>query len=141
MQQIVDESVAQRRFQMTLVLLFAAAALVLASLGIYGVVSYSVALRINEMGIRMALGARPADILNSTMRRALAPVAFGLAAGLLAALAGGRLLSGLLYGVTPADFITHVGVVFLLAFVAALASLVPAWRATRVDPLTALRYE
>ena len=141
MEQIVDESVAQRRFQMNLILLFAVAALVLASLGIYGVVSYSVALRANEMGIRMALGARTADILRMILLQAMAPVAAGLFGGLLASLAAGRLLAGLLYGVRPVDAATISAVVVTLAAVAALASFLPARRATRVDPMTALRYE
>jgi predicted permease len=141
MAQIVDESMAQRRFQMNLVLLFAAGALVLASLGIYGVVSYSVALRTNEMGIRMALGARSADVLMMIVREGMAPVAAGLSGGLVASLAAGRLLSGLLYGVAAVDTVTITGVVLTLTIVAALASLIPARRATRVDPVTALRYE
>jgi putative ABC transport system permease protein len=141
MQQIVDESVARRRFQMNLTLLFAVAALVLASLGIYGVVSYSVALRTNEMGIRMALGARTADILRMIFVQALAPVAAGLCSGLVASLAAGRLLSGLLYGVRPVDAATIIAVVVTLGAVATLASFVPARRATRVDPMTALRHE
>lgn len=141
MEQLVDESVAQRRFQMNLILLFAAAALVLASLGIYGVVSYSVALRSNEMGIRMALGARGADILKMVVLRAMAPVAFGLSGGLVASLAAGRLLSGLLLGVAAVDAVTIGCVVMTLAALAALASFIPARRATRVDPATALRYE
>ena len=141
MEQIVDESIAQRRFQMNLVLLFAVAALVLASLGIYGVVSYSVALRTNEMGIRMALGARTADILCMILFQAMAPVAAGLCGGLLASLAAGRLFSGLLYGVRPVDAATIGGVAVTLSAVAALASFLPARRATGVDPMTALRYE
>lgn len=141
MEQIVDESVAQRRFQMSLVLLFAVAALVLASLGIYGVVSYSVTLRTNEIGIRMALGARGEDILKMILRQAMAPVAVGLCGGLVASLAAGRLLARLLYGVAPVDTVTISSVVLTLAAVAALASFIPAGRATRVDPVTALRYE
>jgi putative ABC transport system permease protein len=141
MEQIVDESLAQRRFQMDLVLLFAISALVLASLGIYGVISYSVALRTNEMGIRMALGARGADILTMILRQGMAPAAVGLAAGLVASLGAGRLLSGLLFGVGPMDVVTIASVVATLGTVAALASLLPARRATRVDPMTALRYE
>ena len=141
MQQIVDDSLAQRRFQMSLILLFAVGALVLASLGIYGVVSYSVASRTNEMGIRMALGARGADILSMILRQAMTPVAVGLAGGLATSLAAGRLLAGLLFGVAPTDTVTMASVVLTLAAVAVLASLIPARRATRVDPLTALRYE
>jgi ABC-type antimicrobial peptide transport system permease subunit len=141
MEQIVDESLAQRRFQMDLVLLFAVSALVLASLGIYGVISYSVTLRTNEMGIRMALGARGAHIVTMILRQGMAPAALGLAGGLIASLAAGHLLSGLLFGVTTVDIVTIASVVVTLATVAALASLIPARRATRVDPMTALRYE
>ncbi|HLY20209.1 MAG TPA: ABC transporter permease [Bryobacteraceae bacterium] len=141
MEQIVDESVAQRRFQMNLIMLFAAAALVLAALGIYGVVSYSVALRTNEMGIRIALGARGPDILGIVVRQAMTPVSLGLAAGLAASLAAGRLLAGLLYGVAPTDPVSMAGVVLTLAVVAAVASAIPAWRATSIDPVTALRYD
>jgi putative ABC transport system permease protein len=141
MEQIVDDSVAQRRFQMTLVLLFAGAALMLASLGIYGVVSYSVALRRNEMGIRMALGARGADILQMILRQGMVPVALGLCGGIIASIGAARLLSGLLYGVTALDPVTICGVTLTLGAVAALASFLPARRATRVDPSVALRYE
>src|SRR5262249_31506870 len=137
----VNESVAQRRFQMSLILLFAVAALVLASLGIYGVVSYSVALRTHEMGIRMALGACGADILKMILRQAMAPVAVGVGGGFVASLAAGRLLAGLLYGVAPVDAVTIISVVSTLTVVAALASFLPSRRATRVDPVTALRYE
>ena len=141
MEQVVDESVAQRRFQMTLLLLFALAALVLAGLGIYGAVSHSVASRTNEMGIRMALGAGRADLLRMILRQALGPVAVGLCGGLAAALAAGRLLAGLLYGVTPLDGLTIFGVLSTLAAVATVAALIPARRATHVHPARALRYE
>jgi putative ABC transport system permease protein len=141
MEQVVDEAVAQRRFQMILVLLFALAALVLASLGIYGVVSYSVASRRHEMGIRMALGARGGDILKMVLGQALGPVAVGFCGGVAAALAAGRLLAALLYGVTPADTATIATVLLAMAGVATVATLIPARRATDVDPATALRYE
>jgi predicted permease len=141
MAQIVARSVAERRFQMNLIMLFAVAALVLASLGIYGVVSYAVALRTNEMGIRMALGARTTDILSMILLQAMVPVAAGLCGGLAVSLAAGRLLSGLLYGVRPVDAATICGVVVTLTAVAALASFLPARRATRVHPMTAVRYE
>ena len=141
MEQVVDESLAQRRFQMNLILLFAVTALVLASLGIYGVVSYSVALRTNEMGIRMALGAGGSDVLTLILRQAMTPVAIGVGGGLIAFLATGRLLAGLLYGVVPADIVTITSVVLVLAAVAALASFIPARRASRLDPVIALRYE
>ncbi len=141
MEDIVAESVAQRRFQMNLILLFAVAALLLASLGIYGVVSYSVAQRTNEMGVRMALGARPAAICHMVLRQNLLPVAIGLGAGVIASMALGRLLGSLLFGVSTGDPITILGVVGLLSAVAAAATLIPARRATHVDPVTALRYE
>jgi len=141
MEDIVAESVAQRRFQMNLVLLFAAAAMLLASLGIYGVVSHSVAQRTNEMGVRMALGARPAAIRRMVLRQSLLPVAFGLAAGVSASMALGRLLGSLLFGVSTGDPVTILGVVGLLIAVAAAATIIPARRATHVDPVTALRYE
>jgi predicted permease len=141
MDQIVDDSVAQRRFQMNLVLGFGLAALILASIGIYGVVSYSVALRTNEMGIRVAVGASGSDILRMILRQAMRPVAAGTAGGLMISLLAGRLLSGLLYGVAAYDAVTMASVIFILATVAAAASLVPAWRASRLDPVLALKQE
>jgi predicted permease len=141
MEEIVSASVAQRRFQLTLVLLFAAIALGLASLGIYGVVSYSVAQRRGELGIRMALGATGSDLRGLVLRQGLAPVVIGLAAGLAGALALGRVLSGLLFGVSSTDALTMGAVSAVLLIVAAAACYVPALRATRSDPLVALRYE
>ena len=141
MEELLAASVAPRRFQMTLVLLFAVAALLLASLGIYGVVSYSVGQRTSEMGIRMALGAQPGAISGMVLRQGMAPVAAGLAAGAAGALGMGRLLGSLLFGVEAADPATMAGVALLLAAVAALASWVPARRATRIDPAVALRGE
>lgn len=141
MEQVLDESVAQRRFQMTLILLFALAGLGLASLGIYGVVSYSVASRTHETGIRMALGARGADILKMILGQALGPVAMGFCGGLAGAFAAGRLLAGLLYDVTPLDTVTIASVLLTLTCVATVATLIPARHATHVDPATALRHE
>lgn len=141
MDEIVAGSVSQRRFQMNLVLLFAVVALLLASLGIYGVVSYSVAQRSSEMGIRMALGARASEIQSMVLRQALRPVLIGLAGGVIASFALGRVLGTLLFGVGAADPITIASVVVLLSLVAAAASYLPARRATRIDPLLALRYE
>jgi putative ABC transport system permease protein len=141
MDEIVSESVAQRRFQLALVLLFALAALLLASLGIYGVVAYSVSQRTSEMGIRMALGASLSSIRSLVLRQSLLPVAIGLAIGLAASVALARLLESLLFGVGAADPVTIAGVIAVLAVVAAAAAYLPARRATRVDPLTALRYE
>jgi ABC-type antimicrobial peptide transport system permease subunit len=141
MEDIVAESVAQRRFQMSLVLLFAAAALLLASLGIYGVVSYSVAQRTNEMGIRMALGAQPGNIRRMVLGQSLLPVCAGLVAGVMASVAFGRVLGSLLFGVSAWDPATISVVLTLLIAVAAMATLPPVRRATRVDPMSALRYE
>jgi predicted permease len=141
MEDIVAESVAQRRFQMSLVLLFAAAALLLASLGIYGVVSYSVAQRTNEMGIRMALGAQPGNIRRMVLGQSLLPVCAGMVAGVMASVALGRVLGSLLFGVSAWDPATISGVLTLLIAVAAVATLPPVRRATHVDPMSALRYE
>ena len=141
MEDIVSESVAQQRFQMNLVLLFALAATLLASLGIYGVASYSVAQRTNEMGIRAALGAQSADLIRMVLRQALLPVAVGLAGGVVGSLALGRILGSLLFGISVSDPMTMGGVIFLLSAVALAAVYLPARRATHVDPVTALRYE
>jgi putative ABC transport system permease protein len=141
MDDLVDASVAQRRFQMTLVLLFAGAALLLASLGIYGVVSYAVGQRTGEMGIRMALGAQPAGIRALILRQGLTPVAAGLAVGIAGSLAMGRLLANLLFGTGAADPATIGGVAGVLLAVSAIATYLPARRATRVDPAAALREE
>jgi|KBSMisStandDraft_5_1062788.scaffolds.fasta_scaffold162244_2 ABC-type antimicrobial peptide transport system permease subunit len=137
----LDESVAQRRFQMQLVTLFAICALLLASLGIYGVVAYSVAQRTNEIGIRMALGAHRASIGQMVLQEGLRPVIGGLIAGVIAALALGRTLESLLFGVQVVDPLTIVMVVVLLLAVATGAVILPALRATRVNPVDALRYE
>ena len=141
MEEVVDESVGQRRFQMNLLLVFALTALLLASLGIYGVVSYSVTLRTNEMGVRMAIGARAADIVKMIWKQAMTPVAIGACAGFVVALIVGRLFAGLLYGVAPADPVTIGSVLLILGAVGTVASLIPALRASRVNPVTALRYE
>ncbi len=141
MDEMVAASLAPRRFQLTLALLFAAAALLLASLGIYGVVSYSVGQRTAEMGIRMALGAEPALIRRMVLRQGLTPVAAGLAAGVAGALGLGRYLASMLFGVDAGDPATLSVVVVLLTLVAAAAISVPAYRATRVDPASALRHE
>ena len=141
MDEIVAESVSERRFQMELVLMFAIAALLLASFGIYGVISYSVAQRANEMGIRMALGAAAGDIRRMVLRQSLVPVVMGLSAGVICSLSLGRLLRSMLFDVTAADPWTFGVVVITLSAVATAASYVPARRATRVDASIALRYE
>jgi len=141
MSEVLDVSVAERRFQVVLTAAFAATALLLASLGIYGVVSYSVTRRINEMGIRLALGAQASQVGLLVLRQAMMPVLAGLAIGLTAAVAFGRILASLLYGVSPRDPATIGTVVALLAFTGLAACLVPVRRAVRVDPLTSLRDE
>jgi predicted permease len=141
MDEIVAGSVAARRFQMNLVLLFAGAALLLASLGIYGVVSYTVTQRTNEIGIRMALGAQPGRIRAMVLRQGLLPVMAGLLAGVTASLALTRVLSSLLFGVGPRDPATIGGVAAVLTAMAVAAILLPARRAMRVAPSEALRYE
>ena len=139
--EVVDAQLAERRFQLTLVLIFAASALLLAAIGVYGVVSHTVARRTNEIGIRMALGASRWEVRLMVARQGLAPVAAGLAAGLAGAAAVARLASGFLFGVSPADPPTFAAVAVVLLTAALAACYLPARRATRVDPLTALRYE
>jgi predicted permease len=141
MEEVISEAAAPRRFQMLLVLLFSVSALLLASLGIYGVVSYTVAQRTNEIGVRLAVGARGADVYRMVLRQGLAPVLVGLVAGVAGALALGRLLVSLLFEVSPADPLTISAVIVVLAGVATFACTAPALRATRVDPIVALRYE
>jgi putative ABC transport system permease protein len=141
MDEIVAASVSDRRFQLRLVMLFAMAAVLLASLGIYGVVSNSVAQRTGELGIRMALGAAPGRIRGLVLGQSLRPVLIGLAIGLASAAASGRLVSGLLFAVSPFDPATYAGVGATLTAVALVASYAPARRATRVDPVVALRDE
>lgn len=141
MEQILDQSVSTRRFQTYLAMAFAAAALALASLGIYGVISFTVARRTPEMGIRTALGARPAQLMAMVVLQGLRPVLAGLAVGLAGALSVGRFLASELYGVTPSDPVTLATVTVLLLAVALCACWVPARRAARIDPLRALRCE
>jgi putative ABC transport system permease protein len=139
MAEYLSESVAGRRFTTTLLGLFGVLALVLASVGIYGVVSYGVAERRREIGIRTALGARPKDVLNLVVGGALRLAAVGMAAGAVAALGLSRLLSSLLFGVGPSDPATYGGVVLLLSSVVLAACVIPARGALRVDPNTVLR--
>jgi predicted permease len=141
MEDLVSASLAQRRFAMQVVALFGVLALFLAGIGIYGVMAYSVTQRTREIGIRLALGASTGDILRWLLGRGMRLTLIGVAAGLLGALAVGRLLRGLLFGVAPTDVITYAGITLLLAIVALLACYIPARRATKVDPLVALRYE
>jgi putative ABC transport system permease protein len=134
-----SEAVAQRRAAMLLITIFAGVALVLAGVGIYGLMSYMVNERTHEIGIRMALGALGGDVLRLVVRQTVALVATGAALGLAGALALGRALTSLVFEVRPSDPATLATVTILLALVALAATLVPAMRATRVTPLVALR--
>jgi putative ABC transport system permease protein len=141
MDELRSTSMAQRQLNMVLLLCFSVLALVLAAVGIYGVMSFSVTQRTNEIGIRMALGASPYTVLKMILSKAVRLAAVGLAAGLVLAFMLTRLMVGLLFGVGAADPVTYIAIAALLALVAFLASLVPAIRATKVDPMVALRYE
>ena len=139
MEEYLSASVATPRFNTTLLSIFAAVALVLTVVGLYGVMSYSVAQRTNEIGIRIALGAQGRDVLMMIVKQGSKLILIGLAIGLLGAIAVTRLMESLLFGVTAKDPLTFAAVAMLLAIVALLACYVPAWRATKVDPMEALR--
>lgn len=141
MESIVSHSMAGRRFPMLLLSIFAGLALLLAAVGIYGVVSYTVAQRTREIGIRMALGADQANVLKVVVAQGMLPVLVGLTIGLAASFGVTRLMAGMLYGVKAVDPLTFGSVALVLALVALFATVVPALRATRVAPLEALRYE
>ncbi len=141
MEKLVSDSLTQRRFLMLLFAVFAALALALAVVGLYGVMSYGVAQRTHEMGLRMALGAQGRDVLRMVVGQGMGLVAIGLGVGLGLAFALTRLMSSLLYGVSAADPLTYAGIALLLSLVALVASYIPARRATKVDPMVALRYE
>jgi putative ABC transport system permease protein len=141
MDDLVQQSVAERQFQMYLVLLFGAIALFQASLGIFGVLSYSVAQRTNEIGVRMALGAERSRVMRLVLGESALMTGIGIAVGLLGAFLGTRYLESMLFDITPLDAPTFVTVSLICGFVATLASYLPARRATRIDPLLALRWE
>jgi predicted permease len=141
MEDMVADSISQQRFTMLLLAAFAGLALLLAAVGIYSVLSYSVRRRVREIGIRMALGAQIADVLRLVVMEGMKPTLLGLAIGLAGALALGRVVSKLIYGVSAADPATFAAVSALLAAVALAASIIPAYRATRVEPVKTLREE
>jgi putative ABC transport system permease protein len=141
MDEMVANSLTQQRFNTLLLGAFAGLALLLAAVGIYSVLSYSVKRRVREIGIRLALGAGLRDVLRMVVFEGMRPTLVGVVIGAAGALALGRVLSGLIYGVKPTDPITFVAVAVLLSVIALLASIIPAYRATKVDPMAALRYE
>src|SRR5207245_3477105 len=141
MQDVLSEQTAARRFQAWLMGLFSALALVLAAVGVYGVMHYFVSQRIPEIGVRMAFGASGKDIVSLFMRRAMRFTGVGLAVGLVLALWSAWLIKRMLFGVTNTDPLTFLGALSLLILVALSATYFPARRATKVDPMVALRYE
>jgi len=141
MDELLANSLERRRVSMVMLGILAGVALLLSAIGIYGVVAYSVGRRTSEIGVRMALGAEAGDVLRMVLQQAVRPVITGIATGLVASAAFTRLLSSLLYRVSATDPLTFVSVPAILLLVALAAALIPALRATRVDPTTALRYE
>jgi putative ABC transport system permease protein len=141
MTELLSRSLFPARMGAVLLGAFGLLALLLAAVGLYGVISYSVSRRVREIGIRMALGAGRREVLRMVLKEAMALVAVGIGLGLAAGAIMTRLLAGFLYAVSVTDPATFAGVTLLLGAVALLASLIPARRATRVDPMVALRYE
>jgi putative ABC transport system permease protein len=141
LQEQIDESIFSDRLMAVLSAVFGVLAALLATVGIYGVMAWTVTQRSREIGIRMALGARPGDVLKMIVRQGMTLTVFGVAIGLLAAYGLTRLMSSLLYGVSATDLLTFAAITLLLTLVALLACYLPARRATKVDPMIALRYE
>jgi predicted permease len=141
MDDLVANSLTQQRFNLLLLGAFAGLALVLAAIGIYSVLSYSVRRRIQEIGVRLALGASLPDIFRMIVVEGMKPALLGVTLGAVGALALGKVMASFVYGIKPTDPLTFIAVALTLALVALLASIVPAFRAARVDPMVALRYE
>ena len=139
--EVIASTTAPRRFNTLLLAIFAAVAMALAATGVYSVISYSVTQRAQEVGVRMALGAQPGDVIRLILKQGLALTFIGVAAGVLGGIAAARAMSGLLYGVTATDPATFVAISLLLVIVATLACYLPARRAARVEPMAALRSE
>jgi len=141
MEDVIADSLARRRFTLTLLGSFAALALLLAMVGVYGVISYSVSQRTQEFGIRMAIGAQRHQVLTMVMQQGIKIAGIGLAIGILSALALTRIIRSLLFDVSASDPLTFTAICGLLMLLAVVACLAPAYRATKVDPMEALRYE
>jgi putative ABC transport system permease protein len=141
MAEMLTETRSQRRFTTLLLVLFAATALALAIVGIYGVIAYSVVQRTRELGVRIALGAQRGNVLWIVLRQAVVLGAIGVGLGIIGSFFASRAMTSLIFGIAPRDPATFVSVAFLLLVVALFAAFVPAWRATRIDPTTALRAE
>jgi len=141
MRTLVADSLAQPRFRMLLLSIFGGLALVLAAVGIYGVISYSVSQRTQELGIRMALGARRKDVVMLVLQQGMRFAMWGVGIGLVAGIAMTRVMRSLLFGVAPTDPATFGAITILLGAVAAMACWVPAHRAAKADPMEAIRYE
>ena len=138
---MVSDSLTYARFLMTLLGIFAASALILAAVGIYGVISYSVTQRTHEIGIRLALGAQTFDIMKMVLKEGLSLTLLGIGVGLGVSLALNHLIANLLYGITTTDPITYIAIILILVAITLIAIYMPANRATRVDPIIALRRE